>query len=307
MYIETNSVLSREEAPDELKNKIPEGAFYFEWVVSSWEKNRNGYVIDSNAWFFKKWKYVKDFLKTWTILFNHDENKPIGRPLTFELEWDKIKTSWYVFDDHYTNWAIGRWLVLGLSTGHITHKRSWINNDTGEEKEELSFEEWWDWNWYQKVLEAEIVEYSFVSTRSNRDSTIVNSLAEEFKKTPEEINLLLSNKTFMEKEKNEVEGDISTVAPVESILTETIPTVIAEGKGEIKEQPTDQNKFLDQKIDINTLKESLKKEILAELNISLQKEINTLREEKRNDLRAAIVTNGLWGGVKSLKDIVTNK
>lgn len=107
--METNAILSKEKAPEAVRNSVPDGALYFEGIVSDGERNRNGYVIDSDAWFFNKGKFVKNFLKSGSVLYNHDTDKPIGRPLSFEKREDgKIAVTGYVFDDAYSNGAIGR-------------------------------------------------------------------------------------------------------------------------------------------------------------------------------------------------------
>jgi type I restriction-modification system DNA methylase subunit len=62
--IETNAILDRASLGAVDKKRVPEGALFFEGIVSDGNKNRNGYIIDSNAWFFDKNKSVKDFLKT---------------------------------------------------------------------------------------------------------------------------------------------------------------------------------------------------------------------------------------------------
>ena len=82
--LETNAILTKENAPAERQSAIPDGALYFEGIVSDGERNRNGYVIDADAWFFAKGKYVKNFLKSGSVLYGHDADKPIGRPLSFE-------------------------------------------------------------------------------------------------------------------------------------------------------------------------------------------------------------------------------
>lgn len=103
-HIETNKITARDELGAVDQRKVPAGAIYFEGIVSNGDKNRNGYIIDSDAWFFEKNKYVKDFLKTGSILWGHDDDKPIGRPLSFEKQDNgDIQVTGYVFDDIHTN------------------------------------------------------------------------------------------------------------------------------------------------------------------------------------------------------------
>lgn len=102
--IHTNKLIQQNNLGDELKKIVPEGALYFEGIVSDGEKNRNGYIIESGAWFKDGGEFVADFLATGSVLWNHDSDKPIGRPLSFYRRDDgKIGVSGYVFDDVHTN------------------------------------------------------------------------------------------------------------------------------------------------------------------------------------------------------------
>ena len=140
--------------------------------------------------------------------------------------------SGYVFDDIHTNGAIGRKIVLGLSTGHFTHESFW-QDETGKK---ITDEEFWDlpmseifsdkWTWV--VTNAEICEFSFTATRSNRASVIVNRYAEHFKKDPTEVERLFSNHLQMNKtaqKKNEGDPEVpETVVPPETAAPETPET-----------------------------------------------------------------------------------
>jgi len=111
--IQTNAILKRNELTSELQEKVPEGAIYFEGIVSNGDKNRNGYIIKSDAWFKDGGAFVKDFLATGSVLWNHDSDKPIGRPLSFEKNSKgEIVVSGFVYDDTYTGGSIGRKIVL---------------------------------------------------------------------------------------------------------------------------------------------------------------------------------------------------
>jgi hypothetical protein len=101
LEFQTNSILSRSAIQDEvIKSQVPEGALYFSGYVSDGEKNRNGYIIDADAWFADGGAFVNDFLATGSILWNHNSDKPIGRPLSFtKTEDNKIFVTGYVFDD----------------------------------------------------------------------------------------------------------------------------------------------------------------------------------------------------------------
>lgn len=298
--IETNLIQQRDELSKSLQNKVPEWAIYFEWIVSDWELNRNWYIIESEAWFFNKWKYVKDFLKTGSILYNHDSDKPIWRPLSFELKEDwKIYVSWFVYDDNYTNGAIWRWLILGLSTWHITHER--VLQDTKGKR--MSEEEFFnlpydDYKngapWTIVVTKAEIVEFSFVSTRSNRASVLTNDIAEISSKlnmsTNEVESLFFNYKEPMKRENienNEAEKDIAPAieVPAEAEVEAKADTT-DENKVNTEDKAVETNAILEElaslKTNFSTLENELKeaKENLA----TLTSENNKLREDKKAEL-----------------------
>ena len=298
MFLETNKIVWRDKAPEEIQNNIPEWALYFEWIVSDGEQNRNWYIIKSDSWFFKNNRYVKDFLKTWSIHYNHNVDQPIGRPLSFEAEWDKIKVSWYVFDDVYTNWAIWRWLILGLSTWHITHESNWINTKTNTEMSNKEF--WWegwyerytDVNWVWQVLKAEIVEFSFTSTRSNRASIVANNMAKTLWIKEEEALNLLNNKNVMTKEvkQNEVEEEVKTETPTEEVKP-TEENKVEETKEDNKTLKLDENQIKEIKENLTkTIEENLLEELTNKFETKFNEFKKDFRETERNGLRAKVTT-----------------
>ena len=323
--IETNIISQKSELSSSLQNKVPDGAIYFEGIVSNGDLNRNWYIIDSNAWFFDKGKYVKNFLKSWSVLYSHDSDKPIWRPLSFELDWDDIKVSWYVFDDIHTNWAIGRGLVLGLSTWHITHERMWQNT----KGKRILDSEFWDLpydvifsNEYTMVVtKAEIVEFSFVTTPSNRASTLVNEFSQKLKKDPNEVESLFIKYNSMNKkelevkanaeetiETNEVKAeevttDTNAIVETNEVDTlknevETLKNEIASRdssietlKNEVSTKDTEINSLKDEvskkETELNSLKDEAKGKILAEVNkteankVTENTEVNSIAEFKQ--------------------------
>lgn len=315
MFLETNKIVERDKAPPELQNNIPEWALYFEGIVSDGEQNRNWYIIQSNAWFFSKNIYVKDFLKTGSILYNHDSNKPIGRPLSFEkLDNWEIGVSWYVFDDVHTNWAIWRGLILWLSTGHITHESNWVNTQTKEEMENKKFwgEGWYDRyidkNWVWQVLKAEIVEFSFTSTRSNRASIVANNMATTlWIENKEALNLLNNHNTMGDKKKeNTVEEDVKTETP--AVGEKKVEENSTEEKKEETNNPVkiDENQIAELKKDF--LKEA-EKNLLEKLTNSLDERFTELKKNFRESERSWVkaLANTAWTSEKSLKNILKQK
>ena len=294
--IETNLLQNREELSKSLQNKVPEWAIYFEWIVSDWELNRNGYIIDSNAWFFNKGKYVKDFLKTWSVLYNHNSDQPIWRPLTMEIQDWLIKVSWYVFDDNYTNWAVWRGLILGLSTWHITHERMFQDCKSKRITEEdfwnLEWETYKAWSpWTIVVTKAEIVEFSFVTTRSNRSSTLTNDISElssKFNKSTKEVESLFFNyNNPMKKEDIATNEAETTIAPAVEVKAEAQVETPVEAKEENKVETSVEttailNELSELKTNFSTLENELK--IAKEQNETFKSEINKLKEDKKAEL-----------------------
>ena len=301
--IETNSIIKQSEITDnKLKSKIPEWAIYFEWIVSDWELNRNGYKIDPTAWFINK-KYVKDFLKTWSILYNHNSDQPIGSPLSMELiDW-KVYVSGYVFDDTATNGAIGRWLIKWLSTWHQTHDYVFENQKTWKRLTQdefywLEFEEVQNNNWIIVVTNAEIIEFSFVTVRSNRASVLINhidDIAQKFKKTTKEVeNLFYLNNSIEIMEKEEVKTEVKTVVTEDK----------KEDNSKINELNSKveslQNSFEEFK---KSLKEEMEMNFTKKLNEAIETETNKLRTEaKANLVEIVKKENNESNWVKSMEE-----
>lgn len=318
--IETNLIAQREDISKSLQKKVPEWALYFEWIVSDGNENRNWYTIESNAWFFEKNKYVKDFLKTWSILYNHDSDKPIWRPLSFELweDW-KINVSWYVYDDNYTNWAITRGLILWLSTGHITHERVWEDKTwkriSNEEFFALNWDQFKEWRpWNMIVTKAEIVEFSFVTTRSNRASVLTNevdNIAQKLNKSTNEVETLFLNyKNPMEKEDIEKNGNPNEATPE---VTEGTPagTPTEENGVNVEslknELEAEKNKLSELQTNFDNYKNEAETKInaLTQEKETLQKEVNDLKEKARDEVlknAPKITKEENKNGIKTLDD-----
>lgn len=320
-YIEQNKVISRDKLSEEAQKDIPEGAIYFEGIVSNGEKNRNGYIIESEAWFFERGKYVRSFLKSGSILWGHDDEKPIGRPMSFEkMDNGDIKVSGYVFDDVHTNGAIGRGIVLGLSTGHITHERVWENQEgtriTDDEFWELPWSEIFSDKWNMVVTKAEICEFSFVTTPSNRKSVInsnnlkAGAYAERTKKPLTEVEHLFSNQlaTMQKdnaKEKNETEVDApgATAAPATDAPAPEAPATDAPASTDAPSPDTPQGEQKEEnKVttadEVSTLKNTISEmeknhatEIEA-LKAKHAEELNNVRAEERQKLANIATAQG---------------
>lgn len=183
-HFETNTFKPKKEAPEKYKNDIPDDAFYFEAVASSWAKNLNGYIIRPKAWN----NAIQDFLQNWSLFYQHNTDAPLGRPLWAEVEWDLLKIGGYVTnanDDRFANGNIWNWIVRGISTGHITNAVEFVNDKTGEVLSENEFtkkytyEDYWmfwtiiEEGWTLAVTALDWLETSFVTVPSNRDSGVL--------------------------------------------------------------------------------------------------------------------------------------
>lgn len=295
--IETNIISQREDLNKSLQKKIPEWAIYFEWIVSNWDLNRNWYIIDSNAWFFDKWKYVKNFLKSWSVLYWHNSDKPIWRPLSFELDWEDIKVSGYVFDDIYTNGAIWRGLVLWLSTGHITHERMWQDSKwkrkTDEEFWQMSYDEIFSWNWTMVVTKAEIVEFSFVTTPSNRASVVANEFSQKLNKDLNEVeSLFLKYSSMNEKDKVVVATEENKAVENQEleVLKNEVETLKNDIASKVTEMETLKNDLVLKNTEINSLKETLSRK---------DNELELLKNEAKDKILAEVKIESNKNEVKS--------
>lgn len=164
------------------------------------------------------------------------------------------------------------------------------------------------WTW--TVTNAEICEFSFTPTRSNRASVLANKIqryAEHFKKDPTEVTHLFSNHIKMEKNEQENEAPevevVVTETPPEAEVTE-IPAeeVIVEApvtefvpEANSIEKVTDAitlhnhiKAMRDNHVsEIENLKNSLEEKYKADLITAT----NALRDEKRESLAVAVGAN----------------
>ena len=77
-------------APDGVN--MPEDAKYFKGIASNGDMNRNGYVIEPEA--FKN--SIKSYMENPVILLQHDANKPIGKCTKAEVTSKGLEVEGYV-------------------------------------------------------------------------------------------------------------------------------------------------------------------------------------------------------------------
>lgn len=221
---------------------VPEGAKYFEGVVSNGELNRNGYIIRPQALIDSLGVYMMNPI----ILLGHDTDQPIGRCLSASARGangkeQEIFVTGYIFDD-LTEGRFGRGLLNALSTGHITNEVEFENSETGEvlsaeEFRKFNWEEQCNGNWLMAVTKLEWVEFSSVAIGSNRKSLITSRNAiEAFVKSEKFSAQALRDvvENHIEDDHDEQEGRNEAEEPTE----ETQPEVKKEEGGE--EKPAEQ-------------------------------------------------------------------
>ena len=162
--------------PEAYTSQVPEGAMYFEGIVSTGEVNRNGYIIRPQALV----DAMPDFMKNPVILLQHDTDQPIGQALDARMvDGGQVWVCGFIFDDLTEN-RFSKNLFKALSTGHITLSVEFENQ---ESKEVITEEEyivrrdkgeigWNDQKWVLAVTKLEWVEFSLVAIGSNRDSMV---------------------------------------------------------------------------------------------------------------------------------------
>lgn len=194
----------KKNAPDAYATQIPEGATYFEGVVSNGELNRNGYIIRPQALI----NSLADFMLNPVILLQHETDEPIGHCLSAEARGSgstqEVFVRGYIYDD-LTEGRFGRGLFRGLSTGHIPQEVEFENSKTGqviseEDFRKFNWEEQMNGDWIMCVTKLEWVEFSLVAIGSVRKALIT---------AKNSIQAFLNNKKISE---NSVRGIVGNEA-----------------------------------------------------------------------------------------------
>ena len=227
-------------APAEVASKVPEGATYFEGIVSNGELNRNGYIIRPQALIDSLGVYMENPI----ILLQHNMDEPIGQALSAKLVGKKgeeqVAVSGYIFDD-MTDGAFGRGLLKALSTGHITKAIEFENVKTGEVmsvdefrkmREEKGYFGDWENDWVMAGTALEWVEFSLVSIPSNRKALITSKNAID----------AFFNGNFSEQALRKLNNDTEeTTTEEEKVEEEPATAAEPEAKIEEKAESTDES------------------------------------------------------------------
>lgn len=255
------------DAPSEQSPNIPEGATYFECIVSDGELNRNGYKIRPKA-LMDSWQTYKT---NPVILLGHDPNQPVGQALNASLlsadGKGGVKLAGYIFDD-LTEGRFSRNLLRGFSTGTIIEAVEFENTTTGEVISEEDFrkfnwEEQYSGDWIMVAIAVDWVESSAVSLPSNKKALLTKKDAIELY-LKEELNedgaRLKNNETENEKTEEdpkdpeekkepEKETEVETEKPASEVeaddkteKTEEVESKEGEGSETAGEKPADSEK-----------------------------------------------------------------
>jgi len=260
----------KKKIPKEYENSIPDGAFYFKGIASNGELNRNGYIIRANA----RKGTIDAFLENWIVLYQHNPEKPIGKPLSAKVKWNELIVEWYAFDDTYAEGNIGRWLVTGLSTWHITEEYEFEHKDTKEIISEEEFDKklkecWTFWErldmldtWILAVTKADLVEFSFVSLPSNKWSKITQKNAILSHLGVDDESDLESKFNDMKKLNKVIVNEVEVDVPEEKVAEEAKDVVdeVVEDKTEEKAEVVAEEKEDDTKDKVEEKVEEVKED-----------------------------------------------
>lgn len=222
----------KKNAPDAYATQIPEGATYFEGVVSNGELNRNGYIIRPQALI----NSLADFMLNPVILLQHETDEPIGHCLSAEARGtgstQEVFVRGYIYDD-LTDGRFGRALFRGLSTGHIPQEVEFENSKTGqviseEDFRKFNWEEQMNGDWIMCVTKLEWVEFSLVAIGSVRKALVTSKNS---------IEAFLTSKKLSENAVRDIVGN-ETEEEEEKPAEETPAPEAKEGDG----QPTEESK-----------------------------------------------------------------
>ena len=220
-------------APAALKDKIPEGATYFEGIASNGELNRNGYIIRESAWRAA----IETYFLNPVVLLQHDVEKPIGMALSATITSEGLSVSGYIFDD-LTDGKFGRGLLKALSTGHYTKEVEFENTNTGtvlteQEFSQLDIREQMSDVWVMAVTKLDWVEFSLVTIGSNKKSMITHKNAIMERLDIDEKKLELLDAEAVEEEKQEV---AEVPEATEEVVEEAVEVEGGEELPEVQEE-----------------------------------------------------------------------
>lgn len=224
---------------------VPEWAIYIESEISDESENKNGYVIELEAW--NKSGGLTSFFNDYggKVLYQHNMDEPIGKTLEIAVKTDEngrkyLGASAFVYDD-YTEKRLSRGLTTDVSTGHIPLVIVYRNRETGEE---LSYEDYnamldslvdslieegrnfgfiWDAlknktaEYQERHREVQLIERSIVTLGSNTNAEVkviknsfesaIEEMTEEQMNAPVEKDTPASDEEIEQEEKQDQTGE----------------------------------------------------------------------------------------------------
>lgn len=243
--------------PNQYKNKVPQGAMYFEWVVSDDSVDRYDTRVLSTALKGK----VTNFVKNGVVLLSHEKSNPIGLPLWAKVKENNVTVWGYIYDE-YTDNKASKGLYRGLSIGFIPLDRKYEDRETwdmisrDEYEEKMSeVETRWEifalWEQYRMVItDLDWLEYSFVTTPANKGTSVKLDYA------PENVKNMLNSKIGWDmpenpekmdtKQDNDLETEVKQLTESNTML-EVENKELSELLGEFKQTTELLSKELDTK------------------------------------------------------------
>lgn len=171
--------------------EVPEGAKFFRGIASNGDLNRNGYIIEEQAFQAS----IKTYMENPVILLQHNPDQPIGKAISAKVTDNGLEVEGFIFQNlmDETSWkAFENGVLKGLSTGHITKHAKFKNEETGRivDEDAVGTEgnpSWWDLcfdaAWTMIVTALDWVEFSLVTIPANQKSMVTETNATEEERT----------------------------------------------------------------------------------------------------------------------------
>lgn len=108
------------EPPERLKSMVPEYGIYVEGYANKTSKDLLGDVVAAYNW---NQDTVDGYMKNGygTLLFNHNENKAVGKILEAEAMQDGLFVRGYVSKSWSDSWMLEEGYIKGFSIGYLTN------------------------------------------------------------------------------------------------------------------------------------------------------------------------------------------
>lgn len=219
------------------KNDLPDGENidFFSGKITTGDKNRNGYIIDTDAWDWSNYKLNPQ------VLYQHNDDKPIGKPVRLVKNGDSWDADFFI--DYNTleekeAYRIKNGYVNALSTGHIATEIAFRHEETGKEITEREYIDMWFENdpefenYTLVVKKCDGVEFSMVTIPSNvKAMTVRNAVNKLFLNIKNNVMSLKQNSTAENAEETAT-NEVAETTETEETVEETQDNQNSEAKAE---------------------------------------------------------------------------